>query len=196
MTEPRVDKITYHVRSGSPPRKLKEGDEKYVKGVLMVRQQQHSCGRAMVSNGRPVWEWVEKWSTRDRRAGYPRYGTFRDGTPLGPPPEGWKIIESGKKVPKDHMVFHQGRWEDKKLGWFPDLAHFGFEATYEGPRRAFAVRLTNDELMRKYFEDGCICISEGKLRKQPVSVSAAAAVKKYTARCKCSRHPEYKHAPI
>lgn len=198
MTTPRIDSITYTARRGSPPRKLKEGDEKYVKGVLMVRQQMRSFGRGMVSNGRPVWEWVEWGSERDRNAtqrkGWGRYRTLRGGTPVPPPPAGWKIIESGRPVPAGYMVFVQGYRDADFTGWRKGEDFHGFEATYEGERRAFAIPKTKNEILRDYFESGCVCILERKIKKQPVSVSANVAVKKYMARCTCSRHPEYKHA--
>lgn len=57
--------------SSSPERKKpKAGDERYLKGrgVTQIRQQQYcKMYRAyMVSNGRPLWEWVDKGSDRDR----------------------------------------------------------------------------------------------------------------------------------
>lgn len=57
--------------SSAPVRKLpKAGDERYLKGrgVTQIRQQEYSkMYRAwIVSNGRPVWEWVDKGSERDR----------------------------------------------------------------------------------------------------------------------------------
>lgn len=206
MNKPRIDSMTIHIRRGSQPRKLKEGDEKYVKGVLMVRQQQKSFGRSMVSNGRPVWEWVVHGSDRDRNKAYARYRTMRTGTTLAvpEPPAGWKILESGRPVPEGSMVFiHEypahgvpnqippAYWRliDTTKG-----ERFGMEATYEGERRAFATPMTKNEILRDYFESGCVCILERKIKKQPVSVSANVAVKKYMARCTCSRHPERNHA--
>ncbi|MNW21079.1 hypothetical protein D3C71_2217930 [compost metagenome] len=51
-------------------KKPQAGDEKFVKGTgkTMIRQQVYSqTMRAwVVSYGRPVWEWVEKGSDRDR----------------------------------------------------------------------------------------------------------------------------------
>lgn len=48
----------------------KAGDERFLKGrgVTQIRQQQYSkMYRAyVVRNGRPVWEWVDKDSDRDR----------------------------------------------------------------------------------------------------------------------------------
>lgn len=57
-----------HIRTAPLRRKPMAGDEKMIKGVLYIRQQQYSqMHKAMiVSNGRPVWEWVEKGSDRDR----------------------------------------------------------------------------------------------------------------------------------
>lgn len=206
MNKPRIDSMTIHIRRGSPPRKLKEGDEKYVKGVLMVRQQVRSFGMGMVSNGRPVWEWVEHGSARDRNKADARYRTMRTGPTLHvpEPPAGWKILESGRPVPEGSMVFiHEypahgvpnqippAYWRliDTTKG-----ERFGMEATYEGERRAFAIPKTKNEILRDYFESGCVCILERKIKKQPVSVSANVAVKKYMARCTCSRHPERNHA--
>lgn len=59
-------KIT--ISSGPLRKKPRAGDEKVVKGVTFIRQQQYSKEyRAyLVSNGRPVFEWVEKGSDRDR----------------------------------------------------------------------------------------------------------------------------------
>lgn len=47
---------------------LQAGDEKVVRGVTMIRQWQKHGGAYVFSNGRPVWEWVEKGSERDRSA--------------------------------------------------------------------------------------------------------------------------------
>jgi hypothetical protein len=44
---------------------------------------------------------------------------------------------------------------------------------------------------RKYFEDGCLCIKNGKIDKQAVSVADDDAANYYEASCKCSRN--YKH---
>jgi hypothetical protein len=59
-------KIT--VSSCTVRKKPKSGDEKVVKGVTYIRQQEYSktYGAYVVSNGRPVWEWVEKGGDRDR----------------------------------------------------------------------------------------------------------------------------------
>lgn len=60
------------IRFSTAPTKPKPqaGDERFLKGrgVQQIRQQQYSkMYRAyMVSNGRPVWEWVDKGSERDR----------------------------------------------------------------------------------------------------------------------------------
>lgn len=206
MVKPRINSFHYSMRRGSQPRKLKEGDEKYVKGVLLVRQQMRSFGRGMVSNGRPVWEWVVHGSDRDRNKAYARYRTMRTGPTLHvpEPPAGWKILESGRPVPEGSMVFiHEypahgvpnqippAYWRliDTTKG-----ERFGMEATYEGERRAFAIPKTKNEILRDYFESGCVCILERKIKKQPVRVSANVAVKKYMARCTCSRHPERSHA--
>lgn len=45
----------------SPSRpKPKAGDEKTVKGVTMIRRLKKYDGCYVVSNGRPIYEWVEK----------------------------------------------------------------------------------------------------------------------------------------
>ena len=60
------------IRFSTAPTKPKPqaGDERFLKGrgVQQIRQQQYSkMYRAyMVSNGRPVWEWVDKGSEKDR----------------------------------------------------------------------------------------------------------------------------------
>lgn len=62
------------ISCGPARNKPKAGDEKIVRGVTMIRQQQRvpvgqpHAGAYLVSNGRPVWEWVEKGGERDRRA--------------------------------------------------------------------------------------------------------------------------------
>lgn len=75
---PKITSIRY---SSAPVRKNpKAGDERFLKGrgITQIRQQ---CGHwiwrhdeegsrqrlaMVVSNGRPVWEWVDKGSARDR----------------------------------------------------------------------------------------------------------------------------------
>lgn len=71
--------ITSMRYSSAPARKKPQsGDEKVVRGVTMIRQQQRvghglpHAGAYLVSNGRPVWEWVEKGSERDRKAKVPK----------------------------------------------------------------------------------------------------------------------------
>ena len=63
-----VTSIRYSTAQAKP--KPLAGDERFLKGrgVQQIRQQQYSkMYRAyMVSNGRPVWEWVDKGSERDR----------------------------------------------------------------------------------------------------------------------------------
>jgi len=63
-----VTSIRYSTAPTKP--KPQAGDERFLKGrgVQQIRQQQYSkMYRAyMVSNGRPVWEWVDKGSERDR----------------------------------------------------------------------------------------------------------------------------------
>ena len=63
-----VTSIRYSTAPTKP--KPQAGDERFLKGrgVQQIRQQQYSkMYRAyMVSNGRPVWEWVDKGSVDDR----------------------------------------------------------------------------------------------------------------------------------
>ncbi|RTY63423.1 hypothetical protein [Pseudomonas veronii] len=63
-----VTSIRYSTAPTKP--KPQAGDERFLKGrgVQQIRQQQYSqMYRAyMVSNGRPVWEWVDKGSEQDR----------------------------------------------------------------------------------------------------------------------------------
>ena len=63
-----VTSIRYSTAQAKP--KPQAGDERFLKGrgVQQIRQQQYSkMYRAyMVSNGRPVWEWVDKGSVDDR----------------------------------------------------------------------------------------------------------------------------------
>lgn len=199
MIQPRIDSVTVHFRRGSPPRTPRAGDEKMIRGVLHVRQQVKHGTSWVVSNGRPVWEWVEWGSERDYNRQHGRYRTFRmgnnhhHGEAVPPPPEGWKILEAGRPVPALHMVFvHE--YGAELSGWRvgPRLKS-SFEACAAGVNRAYAIRKTLNELTRDYFEGGCLCI--GKLfKKRGPEIGAERAVKFYTSRCKCSRHPEYSHA--
>ena len=68
MNKPCITSI--HITCGPVRKKPKAGDEKFVKktGKTMIRQQQMSRGMMMVSGSRPMWEWVEKGSDRDRSA--------------------------------------------------------------------------------------------------------------------------------
>lgn len=63
-----VTSIRYSTTPTKP--KPQAGDERFLKGrgVQQIRQQQYSkMYRAyMVCNGRPVWEWVDKGSEKDR----------------------------------------------------------------------------------------------------------------------------------
>lgn len=54
--------------SGPVRKKPKAGDERFLKGrqVTQIRQQCRAGNAYLVSNGRPVWEWVDKGSDRDR----------------------------------------------------------------------------------------------------------------------------------
>lgn len=68
--------ITSIKYSCAPERKKpKAGDERFLKGrgVWQIRQQcrcwtRGAWGAWEVSNGRPVWEWVDKGGSRDRSA--------------------------------------------------------------------------------------------------------------------------------
>lgn len=69
--EHKVTRI--HLTSGPARKKPQAGDERYLKGrkVWQIRQQKRcwthgAYGAWEVSNGRPVWEWVDKGSDRDR----------------------------------------------------------------------------------------------------------------------------------
>lgn len=46
--------------------------------------------------------------------------------------------------------------------------------------------------VRKYFEEGCLCIHEGTIDKKDVSTSDLDAIHHYESNCKCSRnyHPK------
>lgn len=66
-----VTSIRFSTTSTRP--KPQAGDERFLKGrgVTQIRQQQRcwvhgAYGAYVVSNGRPVWEWVDKGSERDR----------------------------------------------------------------------------------------------------------------------------------
>lgn len=66
MITPRITSI--HITSCPERKKPKAGDERYLKGrgITQIRQQQMSRGMMVVNGSRPVWEWVEKGSERDR----------------------------------------------------------------------------------------------------------------------------------
>lgn len=63
-----VTSIRYSTAQAKP--KPQAGDERFLKGrgVTQIRQQEYSkMYRAwVVCNGRPVWEWVDKGSEKDR----------------------------------------------------------------------------------------------------------------------------------
>lgn len=70
---PRVDSITYGFRRAAAPKKPQAGDERFLKGrqVTQIRQQCRKyfwdgSAAGLVSNGRPLWEWVDKGSEQDR----------------------------------------------------------------------------------------------------------------------------------
>ena len=66
MISPRITSI--HYTSCSVRTKPKAGDERYLKGrgITQIRQQEMIRGMMVVNGSRPVWEWVEKGSERDR----------------------------------------------------------------------------------------------------------------------------------
>lgn len=128
MITPRITSMRF---SCAPQRKLpKAGDMRWLKGkkVWQVRQQEKHGRCYVVSNGRPVWEWVDRGGDRDRE---------------------WRYSSS-------HST-------------------------------------ENDTEGRRYFEQGCLCLIEGKFSILP-SESNAKAVARYMAECKCSRHPEHGRA--
>lgn len=60
---------TIRVSSGPSRPKPKAGDRRFLKGrgVWQIRQQARThSGAYLVSNGRPVWEWVDADSDRNR----------------------------------------------------------------------------------------------------------------------------------
>ena len=130
MTSSRITSIRFNT---SPIRKQpKRGDLRYLKGrkVWQIRQERmtddHFHGRCyLVSNGRNLWEWVDRASDRDRQWAW----CARQGDPA----------DAGR---------------------------------------------------RAYFEEGCLCLIEGKMQILPRE-SNAKAFARYMAECTCSRHPEH-----
>lgn len=63
-----------HISSGPTRRKPKAGDLRYLKGrmVWQIRQQREvpqgmpHAGAGLVSNGRPLWKWVDRHSPDDK----------------------------------------------------------------------------------------------------------------------------------
>lgn len=47
--------------------------------------------------------------------------------------------------------------------------------------------------LAEYFEDGCLCISSGRIAKQDSSQANANAANYYMENCTCTRHPESAH---
>lgn len=45
--------------------------------------------------------------------------------------------------------------------------------------------------VREYYESGCLCIRDGKLRRESSEESDTRAIGLYERGCKCSRHPEW-----
>lgn len=71
--EPKITRMTFS--SGPERKKPKAGDMRYLKGrmVWQIRQQRRSPdgipngGLPMVSNGRPLWAWVDRGTDADRQ---------------------------------------------------------------------------------------------------------------------------------
>ncbi len=71
-----INEMKVTIIRGSAKRKPQAGDERFLKGrgVWQIRQQKRVpdgfqyAGAYEVSNGRPVWEWVDKGGPRDRSA--------------------------------------------------------------------------------------------------------------------------------
>ncbi len=65
-----------HISTAIERKKPKAGDERFLKGLGIWQIRQWSrvgpglpySGSYIVSNGRPVWEWVDKGSERDRKS--------------------------------------------------------------------------------------------------------------------------------
>ena len=57
-----------HITTTPKRKQPKDGDRRYLigRGVWQVRQQKKHGSAYVVSNGRPVWEWVDEGSERDR----------------------------------------------------------------------------------------------------------------------------------
>lgn len=57
-----------YIRTALERKKPEAGDEQVVNGVTYIRQLKFSrtYNAYVVSNGRPVWEWVVKGSAQDR----------------------------------------------------------------------------------------------------------------------------------
>lgn len=143
-----MSKITHMSFSSSlPKRKPKAGDERTTKKHgLQVRQQVQHRRMDVISNGKPVWEWVAFGSDRDRMKDKPRYRTNRVGQLLTAP-HGWRILESGKPVPKIAVYYHQEPHALDTGEWIKceSTVHRG-EAQLRGSLRAVAVPITVGEL--------------------------------------------------
>ena len=66
----RIETMRMHYSAEPPRRKPQAGDVRIIGGRTMIRQQVRHGGAYVVSNGRPVWEWVEKGSEQDRTANH------------------------------------------------------------------------------------------------------------------------------
>jgi hypothetical protein len=89
MITPRITSMRF---SCSPARKVpKAGDMRWLKGrkVWQVRQQEKHQQGYVVSNGRPVWEWVNRGSDRDREWRYTAAQSTENDT------EGRRYFEDG-----------------------------------------------------------------------------------------------------
>ena len=66
--KPKITKMT--ITTGPIKPKPKEGDIKQMGGKTYVRQQRISQGCYVVSNGRPCFEWVERYGPHHRSYQY------------------------------------------------------------------------------------------------------------------------------
>ena len=143
-----MSRITHMSFSSSLPKRTpKAGDERTTKKHgLQVRQQTQHRGMSVVSNGKPVWDWVDFNGDRDRMKDTPRYRTNRTGQ-LIEPPHGWRILESGKPIPKTAIYYHQEPNALDAGEWVKcDSTVLRGEAQLRGSLRAIAVPITADEL--------------------------------------------------
>ena len=143
-----MSRITHLSFSSSVPKRTpKAGDERTTKKHgLQVRQQTQHGGMSVVSNGKPVWDWVWFNGDRDRMKDKPRYRTNRVGQVIEPP-AGWRILECGKPIPRVAIYYHQEPHALSTGEWVKaDPAVHRGEAQLRGSLRAVAVPLTPEEL--------------------------------------------------